>query len=281
MIRYWVLSIDPELTTVDDMRLNQHGYNYDRGGYTPSVRKGDVAVIFDSKSVKFRKIGRFLTGVSVQSTKDTEGFRYDFLVDVNSRRETAGTLRTIKNSLQLPKHAIKGTRWLTRVLTRLTRLEFDDLMHAWWGVSDLSHELEGNVEGSNSANYAKYAAYTYAFERLREAIERGFYIESVAMAESIISDRLRSACLKVDKIPKRADLNTLIEAASRLVPPLPKSNDYQEWRRDRNQVMHGIVKSSLDSPLMRTSPFLDLAERTALSGERLARAAAKWSKKIK
>jgi hypothetical protein len=109
--------------------------------------QGDIAVVFDSKRGKFRKIGRFLSGVSVRCTKDTEGVRYDFLVDVNHRRETTGTLSAIKNSLQLPKHPINGTRWLARVLTRLTRLEFDDLMHAWWGVSDFSYELQDNIKG--------------------------------------------------------------------------------------------------------------------------------------
>jgi hypothetical protein len=41
-------------------------------------------------------------------------------------------------------------------------------------------------------NTQKGDSFTYAFKRISEAKEKGFYLESVTLAESIISDRLYS-----------------------------------------------------------------------------------------
>ena len=43
------------------------------------------------------------------------------------------------------------------------------------------------------ANTAKYLSYKYAFERMKTAVARGFHLEAVVIAESVISDRLHSA----------------------------------------------------------------------------------------
>ncbi len=120
----------------------------------------------------FRCLGRFMTDVAVNKDQDN-GTRFDFLIDVTSRRQTPQKFSTVKRLLAHPRHPIKSRLWTKRVLTRLTRAEFDDLINAWWGISGLSSELEGASGTSHCTNYVKYAAYSYAFERLSDAIERG------------------------------------------------------------------------------------------------------------
>lgn len=279
--RYWILNISTEFCTIDDLRLGHHGWNYDDSPRLPAIRMGDIAVFFDGKKLLFRGLGRFTASVSMSLSEKPPRARYDFLVDVTSRRESTKDLRSIRQRLVLPKNAIRGSKWLTKVFTPLTRAEFNDVMSAWWGVTDFASELDRAAERNAERNYLKYSAYTYAFQRVEEAVERGFYLEAVAIAESLISDRLISACRKTGQLPKRPTLSELIDAAACLIPPIPKTEEFHRWREDRNHVLHGMVKSHKISPLLAPPDFLELSEKTAINGIKLARLASNWEKKVK
>lgn len=49
-------------------------------------------------------------------------------------------------------------------------------------------------------NIAKGESFQYAFRRINEAREAGFHLEMIALAESIISDRLHIQPLAVPKV---------------------------------------------------------------------------------
>ena len=289
-MRYWILALDPEFCTVDNLRLGRHGWGYVQKRTSPHrshdgrtsavVNTGDVAVLFYSRTLTFRCLGRFMTGVSASREEDGST-RYDFLVDVTSRRQTPESLAGVKRRLLYPRHPIRATQWLTRVLTRLSRSEFDALMQAWWGGSNCSHELESATASAGAKNVAKYEAYVYAFGRLSDAIDRGYNLEAVTIAESIIADRIISACHRAQRNPGRLVLSALLEIASRLNPPLPKGAEFDLWRQDRNQVVHGIVKGTNKAPLLPPAEFLDLAEKTAVRGAVLARTASAWSRRVR
>lgn len=281
MSRYWILNISTDFSTIDDLRLGHHGWNYDDRPRLPVIQRGDIAILFDSKKLMFCGLGRFMAGVSMSVSKEAPRARYDFLVDVTSRRESKRDLRTIKKLLVLPKNTIRGSKWLAKVFTPLTRAEFNDLMSAWWGVTEFASEVDIEAARYTTGNHLKYSAYTYAFQRIEEAVERGFYLEAVAIAESLISDRLMSACRKAGQMPKRSTLSELIDAARYLVPPIPREDEFHSWRENRNRVLHGMVKPHKKSPLLAPPDFLELSERTAYSGMKLARVASNWEKKVK
>lgn len=279
--QYWLVNLDPEFCTVDDLRLNFHGWSYDRGAYDPAIRKGDIAILFDRGGLKFKRLGLFMSIVSCRPELASKSVRYDFLIEVTSRSNTDREISFVKRRLVQPRHPLKGIKWLNRVFTRLNRAEFNDLMSAWWGVSDYASELD-KVNASPSAdNFRKYSAYVYAFDRLTEAIERGFYLEAVALEEGIISDRLSSACERAGVLPKKPTLMTVIDAARELAPPLICIDELQRWREDRNRVLHGVVKTSAKSPLLPPPEFIELSERTALNGVRLARLVSNWEKRVR
>jgi hypothetical protein len=53
-----------------------------------------------------------------------------------------------------------------------------------------------------------------------------------------------------------------------------------EWRKLRNNVVHGMVKSYPDTEPDDITSFIEEAERVAEEGKRLARAVSEWRKKV-
>jgi len=139
-----------------------------------------------------------------------------------------------------------------------------------------------------TGNQAKYLSYREAWERINAAIESKFYFEAVSIAESILSDRLLSFIAGVDpnsKVNTRTSFAQLIEAWRRLAGSLPSHPPYEdigeavnEWRKDRNSVVHGLVKSYPGTPTEDFGSFLQRAEKTAKEGKSLARKVSGWHK---
>ena len=139
-------------------------------------------------------------------------------------------------------------------------------------------------------NIPKYLSYTKAWERINSALEAGFHLEAITIEESIISDRLLSYVLGVapsSKAHKKSGLGELINhwrkhAGDSLIKAdgkdLGKFTD--DWRKKRNNAVHGLVKSSPGSPTMPPDDFFELARQAAEEGKILAREIQNWHKKI-
>ena len=54
--QFWILSLNPEFCTVDDLKLGRHGFVYDGVLNSIGVKEGDVAILFDSHARSFKKI---------------------------------------------------------------------------------------------------------------------------------------------------------------------------------------------------------------------------------
>jgi len=136
-------------------------------------------------------------------------------------------------------------------------------------------------------NLEKAMSYAEAWRRIRDAQAAGFYFEVVTLCESIISDRLLSYIVgKHGKANERTNFHDLIKKWEVLagdgVPvfesvPLPKAVD--QWRKRRNEVVHGLVKSEPGKPTQRVGQFLACAEDAADIGRKLADEVSKWHKK--
>lgn len=144
-------------------------------------------------------------------------------------------------------------------------------------------------------NVKKYESYKYAFERLKEATEGEFFLESVIIAESIISDRLLSYLVErlqnldlTEKIPnERTSLGELIRKWRQLEQKVPYKDwedlisEVDKWRGDRNECAHGLVKSHPGSPTKPVEEFLNKASDCALQGKKLARDVCNWTQRRK
>ena len=133
---------------------------------------------------------------------------------------------------------------------------------------------------AKKGNKIKYDVYQEAFARIKSANESNFFLEAVAIQETIISDRLKSHLAHIGVLPKKKHptLNALVKAWKResqvrnnsLAIKLAEEVDL--WRDLRNTAVHGLVATQS------VNDFLENAEAAAKTGEVLARAICDWHK---
>ncbi|MBA2376824.1 MAG: GIY-YIG nuclease family protein, partial [Rubrobacter sp.] len=146
---------------------------------------------------------------------------------------------------------------------------------------------------SPRGNAEKYLSYREAWARIKAAQGHGFYLEAVTIEESIISDRLIRYLLSVNAIELKDDshryppFGQLIQLwkqerpepiTSRGVDNLQEAVDH--WRRHRNNIVHGLVKSNPGTPTEDIDDFLWAARQAAAEGEKLAKAVSQWCAKV-
>lgn len=104
--------------------------------------------------------------------------------------------------------------------------------------------------GDGTIGQQRYQLYKAAWEQINRAVEQGFYIEAVAIIDSIMSDRLDARyqflIRDTDKSIKpvttdtcaRRIIDSNVEMESELLPVYPEIRD---WVIQRNQVIHHFV----------------------------------------
>ena len=143
-------------------------------------------------------------------------------------------------------------------------------------------------------NVGKFYSYAEAWTRIRKAQEEGFFLEAVTLEEAIISDRLFGYLVALGAIEQVGEsdtfpsFNSLIQQwrkqspgpiSAGKTPDLQKAVD--EWSKERNRVVHGMVKSNPGYPTEPIDDFLAKAKLIASEGATLARAVANWCKKAR
>lgn len=139
----------------------------------------------------------------------------------------------------------------------------------------------------------KYFSYREAWDRITKAQGDGYYLEAVTLEESILADRLISflfyiGAIEVDTQLEKHSFGQLIKQWMELVPePIP-TKDFpdlrvavNEWRKRRNKIVHGMVKSVPGTDPEDVVNFLEEAKFVASKGAALARAVSEWGKKMK
>jgi hypothetical protein len=136
-----------------------------------------------------------------------------------------------------------------------------------------------NIPGSNVGK-KRHDLYAGAFNQIKEARARGFFIECIAICESIIADRLeaRRACLNPIDISKHR-----FQTAKHLTEKLPKeeTSDDREirqlyrrisnWCNQRNAAVHEIVKLGNQAHTNEWKSRYPALSKTVDRGIRLAR----------
>lgn len=115
----------------------------------------------------------------------------------------------------------------------------------------------------------KYYSYRMAWGRIKTAMEQGFYLEVVTIAEGIMSDRLTSQLFQCGISPKDDRFATLIRCwrdhltGNRAIIQLEENllkeaekliQDIDDWRKKRNRIVHGIVKGKQGQYASRKHP---------------------------
>jgi len=132
-------------------------------------------------------------------------------------------------------------------------------------------------------NVKKGESYKYAFERMPEAIEGGYFLEAITIAESIINDRLQSFVIGKD-VKGRGSFGDMIKGILNHVPKMDEETlslvkRLKPWKDLRNECIHGIAKSHPGQPTIDVDAFHGRAEEVAESGYLLAKEVTAWHKK--
>lgn len=100
------------------------------------------------------------------------------------------------------------------------------------------------VEHNQEIGKAKQELFKQAFRRIEYSISKGFHLEAITIIESLMCDRLETSVsvLNGEKI-KPMNLGPLLKIAKGL-PEFPQELiiEIDSWRKDRNLVMHQMVK---------------------------------------
>ncbi len=150
------------------------------------------------------------------------------------------------------------------------------------------------LDKTPKGNVAKYLSYKEAWSRIKKAQEQGFYLEAVTLEESIITDRLISYLVGVGAIERAAEIRKypgfakLIQIWKKQNPTPINTRTYcdlqtavEQWSRQRNKIVHGMVKSHPGTATDNVIDFLEEAKLIAEEGKTLARVVSYWVKKTK
>lgn len=145
------------------------------------------------------------------------------------------------------------------------------------------HVLRGVV--MKEKNLEKYIAYKVAHHQIKKAMTYGFYIEAIAIIESIITDRMISFINGYSEKRIDASSHTLGRAASMAKHICCKHaidghnlvDDVIEWSKRRNVIVHAIAKSNSGfGPPIPAIRFFHEAEKTAKEGLSLLKRVKAW-----
>lgn len=130
---------------------------------------------------------------------------------------------------------------------------------------------------STKGNSDKFNRYKEAMTRIEKSIADEFFLEAVAIEESVFSDRLKSFLAGKEKIKKTEKFipfgNLVKKAEGELGDKLYRK--LQEWRELRNKTLHSIVRQETKN----LEEFLENAARCAKDGLNLIKELMKWHRK--
>ena len=98
--------------------------------------------------------------------------------------------------------------------------------------------------GTKDINNAKAILISASYKRVKRAISAGFYIEAIAIEESLICDRLEAMLSR--ELRRDINISTIGRLLQQLAPMDVIPEDFVAelivWQRHRSQVIHQIVK---------------------------------------
>ena len=133
--------------------------------------------------------------------------------------------------------------------------------------------------------------YREAWQRISAGLAEDRPFEAIAIAESIISNRLRSylfggASLSEDEASTKRFVTTAELIRRVKAKAVSSDEDYSfcemlaAWLKRRNSALHGLVSSYPGLPPMKSlEEFLSSARRTAVDGAELGKEVSKWHRR--
>lgn len=100
------------------------------------------------------------------------------------------------------------------------------------------------LKGSPEINSVKAKLIALAYRRVNRAIKAGFYVEAIALEESLICDRLEAILTR--ELNQPVELSTIGKLIKKLSPlevvPVELLEELLTWQKLRSQAVHQFVK---------------------------------------
>lgn len=108
--------------------------------------------------------------------------------------------------------------------------------------------VEREVGGHDGLGYSRFKRYRDAFMRAEHCIESGYYLEAIAILDSLITDRLASRVAHLTQKPV-TERSTCGQLAGQLLQGVERDPEFQNvvsaiktWVDRRNAAMHATAK---------------------------------------
>lgn len=138
---------------------------------------------------------------------------------------------------------------------------------------------------------ARYELYRGAHRRLKQALSSGFWIEAIALCESMISDRLESRISHLNNHESEARRHQVLGGLVNRLKSTEKKRGYAAlhalyeevrlWNAERNRAIHHAVKISDGEAFRKWDERYSELEETARTGSLLVQRLSDELKRIK
>lgn len=145
----------------------------------------------------------------------------------------------------------------------------------------MAHDIGIRMAYTTEVGRARQELYRGTYKRLKEANEAGFWIEAIALCESIISDRLQARISHLKGHSEDGRRNKMLGALLRQIKSEDTQigfeklhqiySDIENWADARNKAVHRAVKLSVGDEFRKWDDFYDALEDTARTGADLCR----------
>lgn len=140
-----------------------------------------------------------------------------------------------------------------------------------------SKNYKMDYEDAVNALKKRSLAQNKATERIDSAINAGFYLEAITLAENLISNCLFNYLKSKNKNLKNASFQKLIKECKELNnDAFEMMNDINTWRTKRNTAIHGFIESEIDSLSESEENFISFAKDTSIEGRNFCQNICDW-----
>lgn len=155
----------------------------------------------------------------------------------------------------------------------------------------MARDLGTRMAYSEKVGRARQELYRGTYKRLKQAIEAGFWIEAIALCESIISDRMQARIAHLgdhdEESRKIKSLTTLLSHLRERDSPLKFGklvaiyDEIRHWNHARNKAIHRAVRISDGDEFQKWDHFYNELEITARGGADICRRVSNEYNRIK
>ncbi|QBZ82740.1 hypothetical protein GHNINEIG_00776 [Hydrogenovibrio crunogenus] len=143
-----------------------------------------------------------------------------------------------------------------------------------------SYQNGSSFEQATQELKAIHASYLAAQQRSQDAIKSHFYLEAIALQESVISHLLnrylRSKSIKLNNVSLKGLILRTEKQLTKESKDISLFGKLDDWRKQRNSVIHGFVEKTSEDVEKSLDKFIDESSTTAMLGQELIKSVIDW-----